>query len=223
MTTPRRDFLSWLGASGAFAAAGLPVVPPARTDAHLVPATDAWDMSWCDRVHGKLRAVFDSPEIADGDAVFRALLWRDQYREVYGTRPTDMTAVAVLRHKGIALAMNDAYWERFKIGEHAKVHTPDGKEWATASPVSTVPPGMPPAFANYTLATLLSSGGIVLACNLAFSESVIGKFKADGKLSDDEARKQALAHLVPGIILQPSGVFAVLRAQQAGCSYLFAS
>jgi hypothetical protein len=221
MTTPRRDFLSWLGASGAFAAMpNLPATPHATPDR---PVSDKWDMTWCDRATGKVRAVFDSPQVSDGDAVFRALVWRDEYKEVYGTPPTDMTAVVVFRHQGISLAMNDEYWDRFKIGEKAKVHAPDGKKWATSNPVSKAAPDMPPQFANYTLPNLISSGGIVLACNLAFSEAVVGKFKADGKISDDEARKQALAHLVPGVILQPSGVFAALRAQQAGCSYFLAS
>ena len=33
----------------------------------------------------------------------------------------------------------------------------------------------------------------------------------------------ALQHVVPGVILQPSGVFATLRAQEAGCQYLLAT
>jgi hypothetical protein len=42
-------------------------------------------------------------------------------------------------------------------------------------------------------------------------------------VNDADARKQAIAALVPGVILQPSGVFAALRAQEAGCLYLRAS
>ena len=38
-----------------------------------------------------------------------------------------------------------------------------------------------------------------------------------------KAREMALRHVVPGVLLQPSGVFAVLRAQEAGCQYLMAS
>jgi intracellular sulfur oxidation DsrE/DsrF family protein len=33
----------------------------------------------------------------------------------------------------------------------------------------------------------------------------------------------ALHHVVPGVIPEPSGVFEVLRAQEAGCSYILAS
>jgi intracellular sulfur oxidation DsrE/DsrF family protein len=43
------------------------------------------------------------------------------------------------------------------------------------------------------------------------------------KVSKEEAEKRARAQLLPGVILQPSGVFAVLRAQQAGCDYIKAS
>jgi len=38
-----------------------------------------------------------------------------------------------------------------------------------------------------------------------------------------EAQKRAVAGLIPGIILQPSGVFAAVRAGQAGCVYVKAS
>jgi hypothetical protein len=221
MTTPRRDFLNWLGASGAFAA--MPNLSAGNHESSLQPVSDKWDMSWCDRIKGKVRAVFDSPEISDGSAVFRAQVWRDEYKEVYATSLADTTTVTVLRHKGIALAMNDEYWARFKIGEKASMRTADDKEWLTANPVNKPDPTAPPAYASYSLPALLASGGIVLACNMAFSRSVVGNFKTEGKLSDDDARKEALAHLVPGVILQPSGVFATLRAQQAGCSYLLAS
>ena len=38
-----------------------------------------------------------------------------------------------------------------------------------------------------------------------------------------EARARAIAGIIPGVILQPSGVFAVIRAQEAGCVYIKAS
>jgi intracellular sulfur oxidation DsrE/DsrF family protein len=39
----------------------------------------------------------------------------------------------------------------------------------------------------------------------------------------EEARKRAVAALVPGVTLQPSGVFACVRAQQEGCAYVRSS
>ena len=67
------------------------------------------------------------------------------------------------------------------------------------------------------------AAGTVLACNLAFSLDVVPRVQEMMKLDEAKAREMALQHIVPGIILQPSGVFATLRAQEAGCQYLMAS
>ena len=222
MTTPRRDFLGWLGASGVFAATGLPARPSAGSLALPVPVSDKWDLSWCDRVTGKVRAVFDSPDVSEGDALFRAQVWRDEHKEVYGTPPGETSAVIVFRHKGIPLAMNDAFWKRFELGKELKLKDDKSKKWTTINPIASTPPGTPERWANYNLPAFIASGGIVLACNFAFGEMVARVRKAD-KLSADEARKRTLEYLIPGVILQPSGVFAAIRAQQAGCSYLMAS
>jgi hypothetical protein len=40
------------------------------------------------------------------------------------------------------------------------------------------------------------------------------------KISRDEARKIAIADLVPGVILLPNGIFAVGAAQNAGCGVM---
>jgi hypothetical protein len=62
----------------------------------------------------------------------------------------------------------------------------------------------------------MEQGGIVLACNLAF-QFVVSKFRTEG-VTAEAAREEALKHLIPGVILQPSGFFAVVRAQQAGAA-----
>ena len=222
MSTPRREFLSWLGASGAFAAAGMSPVHSRERDASPAPISDKWDVSWADRVNGKVRAVFDSPGLADGAAMFRAQLWRDEQSEVYGTPLAESSAVLVFRHEGISLVMNDAYWARFNIGHEMKVMDQDGKKIVKANPVASLPPGTPARWANYNVPAFIASGGVVLACNLAFGD-VVARFRKADKSTAEIARKTAIEHLIPGVILQPSGVFAVLRAQQAGCNYLLAS
>ena len=69
----------------------------------------------------------------------------------------------------------------------------------------------------------IAGGGIVLACNLALTLDVAPKFKERDKSTDEAAHKAAVAALIPGVILQPSGVFAAIRAQQVGCTYVRAS
>jgi hypothetical protein len=222
MITPRRDFLSWLGAGGLLATGGMPAFAATGPDHHPAPVSDKWDLSWCDRITGKVRAVFDSPGVGEGAALFRAQVWRDEYQEVYGTPISDANAVIVFRHEGIPLVMNDAFWSRFDVGKELKLKDAKGKKWTTINPIASTPPGTPKRWANYNLPAFIASGGIVLACNFAFGD-MVDRFKQADKLSADDAKKRALEHLLPGVILQPSGVFAALRAQQAGCSYLLAS
>lgn len=231
MARPRREFLGWLGASTMLAAtAGSPLRAqepgPARADAGpgngLVPVSSDWDVTWVDRIQGKHRAVFDSPETSEGAAIFRAAMWRAQYKTIYGTEPADMTPVLVIRHGAIPLVMNDAYWARFAIGKEEKLKDPETKKWYTVNPVRATAPNTPPQWAAFSLEALLASGGIVLACNLAF-RMVVAKFHEADKLTREQAEAKAKEHLLPGVILQPSGIFAVLRAQEAGCHYILAS
>jgi hypothetical protein len=77
-------------------------------------------------------------------------------------------------------------------------------------------------FDQMALDQFLARGGIALACNLAL-EDCIELIKSKDRVSADVARQRAIAGMIPGVILQPSGVFAALRAQEAGCSYLRAS
>jgi hypothetical protein len=216
--TNRRNFLSWLGVTSVAGAIGL----PETADAQPVPLDGAYDVSWADRVaKAKARAVFDSPDIADGDALAKATMWRDEYMQVYGTPRTDIATVLVLRHMGIALAMDDTFWKRFGVGKEKKVLSPEGKEWAEGNPnLAPAPAGS--TYPYETLTQFIAGGGIVLGCDLAFGFAA-QRYKKDAKSDSAAARAEALKALVPGVILQPSGIFAVMRAQQAGAGYIKAS
>ena len=83
--------------------------------------------------------------------------------------------------------------------------------------------GLPAQFDGLSVPQFLAGGGIVLACNLALSLDMVPKFKARDKSTGEAAHKAAVAALIPGVILQPSGVFAAIRAQQVGCTYVRAT
>ena len=59
-------------------------------------------------------------------------------------------------------------------------------------------------------------------CNLALRRPISMLVEAE-KLPAAEARRIVLANLVPGVVVMPSGIFAVTRAQEAGCQYLRAT
>lgn len=51
---------------------------------------------------------------------------------------------------------------------------------------------------------------------------MIGQVARKHALAGAAAAARARTMLLPGVIIQPSGFFAVLRAQQAGCGYMLA-
>lgn len=219
MTIRRRDFLASLGG---VSLAGLhPLSAREASAAIITPVDDTWDVTWTDKLKGKYRAVFDSPGFSDGAALFRSVIWSRQHKAIYGTAAEELNAVLVVRHQGIWLALNDAFWKKYTVGKRKKFK--DGKgQFYGHNPIGSAAPGAPPDFAEMNIPSFTAKGGIVLACNLAFAE-VVSTVEKEEKISTAEADKLARTYLLPGVILQPSGVFAVLRAQEVGCHYILAS
>jgi hypothetical protein len=230
MNSPRRRFLSWLGSASLLGVASRPTLTPlVRPDdgaiddpGHAAPVADKWDMTWTARVTGKYKAVFDSPEVADGAALFRASAWCDQYKEVYGAARTEMSPVIVLRHAGFYLAMNNAFWAEYEVGKELKVRDDKGRKWARANPIGEAPADASARAVANTLPGFIASGGIVLACGWSFGGAV-GRIAKHDRIDRAAADTRARSLLLPGVILQPNGIFAALRAQEAGCGYILAS
>ena len=219
MPGDRRNFLGRL-ATGAAVAAGAIGLDPKHlsAEAPVRPVSDKWDMSWIDRVNGKFRAVFDSPKIQDGGELWRAAVWRNQIIDVYGVKDPEVNPVLVIRHAGIPLVMNDAFWARHKIGKKRKVKDPITGKNAEMNPIGGMEgrKDIPAWMADSSIPKFIARGGIVLGCNFAFGMLVQLETEAD-KEHPKEARDRALSYLIPGVILQPSGFFALLEAQRAGC------
>ena len=226
MRQNRREFLERV-TTGAMLAA-VPFSPDVLRELGALSSSrgrsaEEFDLTWVDRVQGKYRAVFDVPEIDSGYGVWRASIWGKQYMEILKVPPTELTPVLVMRHHGIALAMQQSFWDKYGIGASKKVTHPLTGEVTSKNPaLLDEKDGLPEPFSQAGLRKQLDRGVTVLACNLAL-EDCIDLIAKTEKVSAEEARKRALAFMVPGVILQPSGVFAVTRAQEAGASYVKAS
>ncbi len=224
MTFNRRTFLGAAAVNAAafasFPGAALANVP---NDLILPEPGDEWDVAWPSKLQGKYKAVFDNSEPESGYGVWRASAWARQYIEVMKAAPADLSVVVVLRHNAIILAMQQPFWDKYGIGAAKKVTHPITGEPTDKNPVLLdEKDGIPAPFNNAGLMKQLSRGVTVLACDLALQDCVELIKKTD-KIDAAEARKRAIAYLIPGVILQPSGVFAVTRAQEAGASYVKAS
>src|SRR5437588_8566316 len=199
MPINRRDFL------GSFGAASIVAAVPTATHASAPPEplNETWDTTWVERVKGKYRAVFDSPSFSDGAALFRTAFWSRDYKDVYGTAAADMTAVLVVRHQGIWLAMNDEFWRKYSVGKRQKFKDSEKKQWYERNPIATAASGGP---IDVSISKFINDGNIVLACHLAFNE-VIEVVRKESSSTKEDAEKTARCYILPGVILQPSGVF----------------
>ena len=121
--TPRRGFLGKLAAGTvALAAAGF-----ARANAATPAPSRAnppWDDTWMTRIKGKHRQVFDAMEVNSGFPLVMANIWLMSNHDAYNIAEKDLSAVVILRHSAIPMAMTDAIWSKYKLGEAFNVTDP---------------------------------------------------------------------------------------------------
>ncbi len=212
--TPRRGFLGRVAASlVGLGAAGL---VPATAHAADTPSTgvDPQLEAWFAKLTGKHRAVFDAPSPNDG----MPAIWPRVYLlTTEGTYPGETaSAMVILRHSAIGLAMQDSLWAKYKFGEMFNVK-PNGTA-ATSNPYGTIT-GLP--LPGLGIAEFAKSNVLVGVCDLAMTVNANG---AAAKMGMDAAavKKEWVAGLFPGVQIVPSGVMAAARAQEFGAKYIFA-
>jgi len=224
--TDRRSFLGTL-ATGA-AAVGLSTIAPSLS-AIAAPGTfdpkvygDPEEMF--KRINGKHRVVYDSTE---PNGVF-PFAWPRIFlvtNEMTGTANKDCSVVVVLRHNSLGYALPDAMWSKYKLGE--MFHAPDPKtnEPSVRNPFWKPKPGdfSIPGVGEVQIGIdqLQASGVMFCACNMALTVySAAAAAKMNMKAED--VKKEWTDNVLPGIQIVPSGVWALGRAQEKQCAYIFA-
>ena len=232
-STPRREFLGQL-ATAAVTIAGVAACAPAALS-HATPAPVAspgataavppvapsrkWDDAWATRLTAKHRAVFDAPDIAEGTIVGNAFVYMRGYHEVYDAPDQDIQAVLVVRHRAVPLVLADALWEKYDLGKAVRLKDEKTGRWARRNPFATVDAADPDAIPGLSLAALHERGAIILGCYLALMR-LARQLAAKSKQDVVAVRAELRGGLLPGVEVVPSGVFAVMRAQEAGCTYM---
>ena len=186
---------------------------------HGANRSPGFDDTWTTRVRAAAhKAVFDSPDVADGLALGHAAAFMNGYHEMFGTSDVDTVPVIVLRHQGTVIAMGDALWDKYELGTRTKLVDPTTGDVAKRNPFVTVGKDDKHAVIDpdCTLPALRGRGAVLLACNRALMHFAEQKAR-EMKLNVDDVKAEFRAGLVPGVILQPSGIYAVIRAQEAGC------
>ena len=224
--TNRRNFLGTL-ATGA-AALGLTTMAPTLNafggESQFIPSVSGDPEEMFKKINGKHRVVFDAtqPHELFPFAWPRVFLMTN---EMTGTMGKECSVVVVLRHSAIGYAMEDRLWEKYKLGEVFKANDPETGKPATRNPFWKPKPGafQIPGVGEVMIGIdqLQASGAMFCVCDIAFT--VYSAAVAKGmNLNADDVRKDWVSGRLPGIQPVPSGVWALGRAQEKQCAYIFA-
>ena len=220
---PRRDFLGTIAAGAAVSIAAM--ASPLQSFAGAMAAPDVAEADkWFDKITGKHRVVFDAtrPHEVMPFAWPRVFLMTNQ---ATGSTEKDCSVVVVLRHDAIPYAFEDRLWADYKFGEVFKADDPDTKAPSTRNPFWKPKEGAfkIPGFGVIKIGIneLQASGVRFCVCNAAMTVYSAALADKMGKKAED-VMKDWKAGLLPGIQVVPSGVWALGRAQEHKCAYIFA-
>jgi intracellular sulfur oxidation DsrE/DsrF family protein len=231
LTTPsRRGFLTEIAAGAAALGIAsfvqplaLSASPDVRSQKMFSTAPDDAD-AWFKQIKGKHRIIFDVPHPHE----ILPFAWPRVFlltNIATGTPEKENNVVVVLRHEAIPYAFEDRLWAKYKFGETFKADDPATKAPAVRNPFWKPKPGdyKIPGIGNVDIGIdqLQDSGVMFCVCDAAmtvYSAAIAGGMNQDPA----EVKKDWLAGLLPGVQVVPSGIWAVGRAQEHGCSYCFA-
>jgi hypothetical protein len=215
----RRQFLGAL-ALGATASTLSMLTNPVYAE---MPAFDKKTLheadEWFKKIKGTHRIVYDGSTPHGGFPI----IWNWAFyltNNETGTADDDMTAMTVLRHKGLALAFEDRIWAKYPIGEVFDVKDSSGAAYIR-NPFYEPQEGDFPLPAIEGTKRMQERGALFCACDLAtkvYSNVVAQKMELD----PTEVYNDWVSGVLPDVQLVPSGVWALGRAQEHGCGYIFA-
>ena len=218
-TDARRTFLGRL-AAGAAAIAATPLLARAAPATPLVAPSSPADAWMSDAKSAKHKQVFDAPEPNGGFPMIFAGAYLMTMTETYKLGAKDAHAVIVLRHFGMPMALSDAMWSKYSVGAMIKVNDPATNAPATRNIFINSRAGdiLRP---DWSLEKMIAKGATVCVCNVALTV-LSGMAGAAINVKPEDALAEWKANLVPGAKIVPSGVLAIGRAQEVGCTYCFA-
>jgi hypothetical protein len=227
--TPRRQFLGTI-ASGAAAIGLASVTVPVQLGAtpHFFNDGENNDPTdpdaWFKKLKGTHRIAFDvtQPHEIFPFAWPRVFLLTNQST---GSMADDCGVIVVLRHSAIGYAFEDRLWDKYHFGEVFKADDPKTKAPALRNPFWMPKPGdfKVPGVGEVAIGINDLQNEGVMFCVCATAITVYSNIVADMmKMPAEEVKKDWMSGLLSGIEVVPSGVWALGRAQEHGCGYVFA-
>jgi intracellular sulfur oxidation DsrE/DsrF family protein len=219
----RRKFLSTI-ALGAAASSFAMLTSPLNAANTKIPTLDLSTSGdadeWFKKVKGTHRVVYDGSTPHGGFPIIWTWAFYVTNNQTF-TPDEDMTAVCVIRHSAIAYAFNDALWEKYNLGEMFSITDNSTGKPSKRNTVYEPQVGDFPLPGIDGLKRMQERGAMFCACDLAtkvYSSVVAAQMGLDA----NAVYQEWVDALLPGIQLVPSGVWALGRAQEKGCGYIFA-
>jgi hypothetical protein len=175
---------------------------------------------WFKKIKGTHRIVYDGSKPHAGFPVIWNWAFYLSNNET-GSTDDDITAMTVLRHDAIPFALNSALWKKYKLGEVFNITDNSTKKPALRNLYYEPQEGDFPMPVIQGIKDLQGRGALFCVCNLAISV-YSGVLAQKMSLDASEVYKEWIAAVQPGIQIVPSGVWALGRAQENGCGYIFA-
>jgi len=174
---------------------------------------------WFKGIKGTHRIVYDGSTPHGGLPV----LWNWAFYLSHNSTESpdsDITAMTVLRHTAIPLALTDEVWSKYKLGEFFGINDYT-KKAAIRNPFFEPKDGDYPINGPAGIKAQQERGAMFCVCNLAL-QVYSGKYAEKMGGDPTEIYNEWIGGVIPGIELVPSGVWALGHAQKNGCGYIFA-
>ncbi|NJB70261.1 hypothetical protein GGR42_000723 [Saonia flava] len=175
---------------------------------------------WFKKIKGSHRVVYDGSKPHAGFPIIWNWAFYLSNNET-GSTDDDITAMTVLRHDAIPFAFNSALWKKYNLGEVFGVTDNTTKEPALRNPYYEPQEGDFPMPVIQGIKDMQQRGALFCVCNLAISV-YSGVVAQKMGLDPSETYQEWIDAVQPGIQVVPSGVWALGRAQENGCGYIFA-
>lgn len=168
---------------------------------------------WFTQLQGKKhKMVFDMWKHSNGAALSWALTLMDTYNEM-GVADKDLSVIIVLRYGGTSLSLADPLWEKYGFGKRIELKDPETEKDSLRNLFAKCKTEEDDCFELFQ-----KRGGLVCVCSQAVAHSA-ESLAEHLKLDKETVKKEFFANILPSIQLMPSGIWALNRAQELGCTF----
>ncbi|MBQ22703.1 MAG: Tat (twin-arginine translocation) pathway signal sequence containing protein [Flavobacteriales bacterium] len=218
----RRSFFATLALG--VSASAFPMMVKEFENMEELPKLDNLDPKdaeeWFKNIKGTHRIAYDGSTPHGGLPIIWNWAFYKSNNET-GSLDSDITAMTVLRHNAIPYALSSNIWSKYQLGEVFGINDNSTQKPSLRNTVFEPQDGDFPPLGIDGIKRMQERGALFCVCNLAigvYSGVIANKMNLDSKDVYDDM----IEGILPGVQLVPSGVWALGRAQENGCGYIFA-